>query len=765
MNYKNIIIIFLFLISIITIPSAYALIPNESMKIFAVSDNEAMVATLNVSIVEGTGKIFSSIDESLVGSATQESVKNAVKTTYDVVGNSIKNKYNFTIDIESSAYSIDGPSAGGAIALLMISMFEDVNLSQEIGMTGSITVDGLIGDVGGIYFKAKKAAEVGVKIFLIPAGNRKQIISEDGEIKDIDLVDYAYQNWGMKIVEVSDIKEVVKYSRMQFSDIDINATKPIIKDTFTPEKIKYSSAIKPMKSLVNKYIVDANTEINKIKYGMDSNSIKDLGILQSMLGIFDYAREGLDNSITYNENNFLYSSANSAFLTFLNITTVNEIIANPSVLSLNSTIFDLRVQNLENKINLTKNRLKLCSLDNFEWCIGAKQRLTWAEDKLEKIKSTNYSKPGSSLLKISDYSYAVGWVDIANDFLNIGITDSSLKFVESNHFKNLAQESIISVENELILLNSDLSNDEDFLRRLNAAKMNYKRGWYVTSLYDSATAMSVLVSDNESFQDLFNISSFEEKYDFLNKNLRSTSGLNSEKNVWSKLYFDHSIYYYTGYKYYKDKGNDIEADSYIRTANSIVNIAYYLYEVEEKVISYYDDADIQIIIEDLNNNSEVIVEDNLGNTSQNYNDASVYVYSKENSESNNLYLYVLVIGIFIILISFAIEFNSFRKNHTSQGLLKQISYLDEQLLEGKISPFTYNEMRSKYLNELNLIKEKENKKELQSKKIKATEISSQNLNISLEEKIIDKQIEELKKRKKELGRKNSKSKKKPSKKK
>jgi hypothetical protein len=125
----------------------------------------------------------------------------------------------------------------------------------------------------------------------------------------------------------------------------------------------------------------------------------------------------------------------------------------------------------------------------------------------------------------------------------------------------------------------------------------------------------------------------------------------------------------------------------------------------------------------------------------------------------------LVIGIFIILITFAIEFNNFRKKHTSQGLLKQISYLDEQLLEGKISPFTYKEMRSKYLEELNLIKEQENKKQLQTKKIKHEEISSQNLNISLEEKIIDKQIEELKKRKKELGKKSSKIKKKVSKKK
>jgi len=765
MNYKKILIIFLILVSIIGfLPFTSALIPNESMKIFAVSNNEAMAATLHISIVEGTGKIFSSIDESLVGSATQESVKNAVKTTYDIVGDKIKNKYNFTIDIESNAYSIDGPSAGGAIALLMISMFEDVNLSHEIGITGSITADGMIGDVGGIYFKAKKASEVGVKLFLIPAGNRKQVISEEGEIKDVDLVDYAYQNWDMKIVEVKNIKEVIKYSRMDFSEIDINATKPVTKDTFVPNKIKYSSAIKPMKSLVDKYIVDANTEINKIKYGMDNNSIKDFGILQSLLSVFDYARDGLESAITYNENNYLYSSANSAFITFVNITTVNEIIANPSVLSPNSTAFDLRVLDLEKKINLTKNRLKLCSLDNFEWCIGAKQRLTWAEDKLEKIKSTNYSLPGNSLLKVSDYSYAVGWVNIANDFLNIGITDSDLKFVESSHFRELAQESIISVENELILLNSDLSSDEDFLRRLNAAKMNFKRGWYVTSLYDSATAMSVLVSDNESFQDLFNISSFEEKYDFLNKNLRSTSGLNSEKNVWSKLYFDHSVYYYTGYQYYRDKGNEAEADSYLRTANSIVNIAYYLYEVEEKVIPYYDDADIQVIIEDLNNSSQTTIEDNLDYTSQNYNDPSVYVYSKEGKQDNS-YLYVLVIGIFIILITFAIEFNNFRKKHTSQGLLKQISYLDEQLLEGKISPFTYKEMRSKYLEELNLIKEQENKKQLQTKKIKHEEISSQNLNISLEEKIIDKQIEELKKRKKELGKKSSKIKKKVSKKK
>jgi len=741
MKYK---LLFLIFIIALLIPNTYALIPDASMKIFAVgSGDTAMDATLNISVVPGTGKIFSSIDEALVGNATQESVKNAVNVTNLIIGDEIKENYNFTIDIESTAYSIDGPSAGGAMALLMISMFKDNNLGSNISMTGSITIDGFIGDVGGIYQKTKKAAEVGINLFFVPTGNRTQVITEDGEIKQIDLITYAYDNWGMKIIEVSTIQDVIKYAEMEFESIDINAVAEETKVKFIPEKITNSIAINPMKELVSNYIEDAKQEMEIIKNNLNNNDvINDLSILQNMLNVINYADEALENSETYYSNNYLYSAANNVFITLVNITTVNEVINTPSLIAVDSTAFDLKINELESKINLIENRAKLCALDKLEWCVGAKQRMTWARDKLNKLTSHTY-QIGSGLDKITDYSYAMAWVNIANDFLDIGITDSELKFVEANYFKELAQEKIIAVENKLIITEPILAQDEDFQRRLNGAKYNFERGWYVTSLYDSASAMAVIVSKEQNADGIFDVVTYEEKYTKLLNRLRSVSMINSETNVWSKMYLDHSMYFYKSFEFYSEL-DDLKSISNLKTSNSILNISDQILLVENEVLNYYNSADIEILITESTPEEGEVIQTNQVNTNKD-SVQDIYVYSKSKKD---IYIYIIAIILFILIIAVIIEFEKSRSG-SKQKIQKQIAYIDEQLLEGKLSPFTYKEMRTKYLRELHAIKEQEKNKKLVE--VKSEHIHHHGLGTHAEKKIVEQQILELEKRHKELS--------------
>jgi len=707
---KNILVLsMLFLAIIIISPFSYALIEHGSMKIFAVSGTDsAMDATLNIEIHPGTGQILANID-SLVGNATQESQKNAVNATDKVIGDT-KTKYDYVFNIQSGAYSIDGPSAGAAMALLMVSMFKDKNIATDVSMTGTITQDGYVGDVGGIYQKSKKASEVGIKLFMIPQGNREQVVNINGEVQKIDLIDYAYKNWNMKIVEVHTLSDVLGYVSRDISSIDINALPPKDTTTFIPDSIEYSNALNPMRDLVDKYIKDSEAKLKEAKDNLNnSDLIKDPGIQENILLVMEGADEAIKNAKIYSEKNYLYSAANNSFVAIANITIVNEIISNPSILSDSSTVFDDRLKTLDDKIKLTENRSSLCSLDKIEWCIGAKQRLTWAKDKLNSLKTDTATDP---LTKISDYSYAISWVEISNDFLDIGITDSKYKFVESSKFKEEAQQRIIDVENKIVLSNTEISKDEDLKKRLNSAKINYQRGWYVTSMYDSTTAMAVLISKEDADNTLFNNSAFQTKYNKLITDLRSAKELNSEDHVWSKMYLDHAIYFYKSYEN-NLVTNPEQAGSDIQTSNSITNIALSLLEVEDEVIAYYNSADIEVVVVDTNTDISGTVNTNPDST--NPNNQPIYVYSKDKDTRSNTLLYVIAGGLFLIIVAVVIEVERLRKRNSKEFVQKQIANLDELLLEGKISAFTYKEMRAKHLEELRLIKEKEFKS--QNKKV------------------------------------------------
>lgn len=725
--------IFVFLLMIFLLPNVFSLIQDANMTIFAVSgENTAKQAKLNINIVDGSGKIFSSIDESIVGSSTQESFKNAVSVTQNIVGGNLKSKYNYTIDIESNSYSIDGPSAGGAMALLMISMFKDKPLSKDVSMTGTINLEGQIGNVGGIYQKTKKAGEIGIKLFFIPTGNRTQVITENGKLKQIDLVFYAYEKWGLKVIEVNKIQEALDYAFMDISSIDINNFTSQITDDFVYQTIENSQAVLPFKEVTLNQIQKAKDKLEITKNNLDSSDIKDTSILQSLFTTIFYSEELINVADKFYENNYLYSAANNAFLAYINVITVDEIINNPSLLSDSSIAFSLRLNNLDDKITLIENKTNECALENLEWCIGAKQRITWARDKLTQLKD---SPTQGGLFKIQDYAYAVSWAEIADDFLNIANTSSDIKFVESNHFKQKAQNNIISVENQLVLTSSEVANSEDLKRRLNAAKINYERGWYVTSLYDSASALAVIKTQIEKENLSQNV--FVLKYNDLYSKLKSSSSMSKKNNVWSKIFLDHATYYYNSYNEHKAKNDEKSVDD-MEVSNSILNFSLYLLDVENQVLDYYLNIDISTIIVDVPVGGVSIVDNDKKDSKQaSSTPQNVYVYSSDKKD-NTLYFLLFV----LVLIILIMEIRN-RDYYAERRLIKKINDLDLKLIAGRISPFAYKALKEEYMKKYEKIKNK-NSLSVDNKQVDKKLLE-------LETQLIDKQILELEEKKKSLS--------------
>lgn len=79
------------------------------------------------------------------------------------------------LHIPAGAIPKDGPSAGVAMFIALASLFTDRPVSNEVAMTGEISLRGLVLPVGGIKEKVLAAQRAGIKMVLLPARNQKDL--------------------------------------------------------------------------------------------------------------------------------------------------------------------------------------------------------------------------------------------------------------------------------------------------------------------------------------------------------------------------------------------------------------------------------------------------------------------------------------------------------------------------------------------------------------------------------------------------------------
>ncbi|MHB8986389.1 MAG: Lon family ATP-dependent protease [Eubacteriales bacterium] len=107
------------------------------------------------------------------GSMAKDSVFNAASVLRKLAGEDLTN-YDLHINIVGGG-RIDGPSAGLAIFLAVMSAIQGRPISQDIAVTGEVSIQGKVRAVGGILEKLYGARQAGIKTVLVPAENEKDI--------------------------------------------------------------------------------------------------------------------------------------------------------------------------------------------------------------------------------------------------------------------------------------------------------------------------------------------------------------------------------------------------------------------------------------------------------------------------------------------------------------------------------------------------------------------------------------------------------------
>ncbi|HMK78909.1 MAG TPA: endopeptidase La [Xanthobacteraceae bacterium] len=93
-------------------------------------------------------------------------------------------KTDVHIHVPAGATPKDGPSAGVAMFMALVSLMTDRTVRRDTAMTGEISLRGLVLPVGGIKEKVVAAARAGLKRVMLPARNRKDFEDIPDEVRE-----------------------------------------------------------------------------------------------------------------------------------------------------------------------------------------------------------------------------------------------------------------------------------------------------------------------------------------------------------------------------------------------------------------------------------------------------------------------------------------------------------------------------------------------------------------------------------------------------
>ena len=108
-------------------------------------------------------------------------------------------EHNIHIHVPEGAVPKDGPSAGITLTTALISAVTGKPVRRDVAMTGEVTLRGKVLPIGGLKEKTLAAHRAGIKTFILPKDNIKDIVDLPKKVRD-----------DLQLIPVSSMEEVLK---------------------------------------------------------------------------------------------------------------------------------------------------------------------------------------------------------------------------------------------------------------------------------------------------------------------------------------------------------------------------------------------------------------------------------------------------------------------------------------------------------------------------------------------------------------------------
>jgi len=481
---------------------------------------EGVLATLKVEIKEGTGHVY--VDTwPLTKIDTQVSARIAKTVACDLLYLDCS-EYDFYYTIRSDAQIVGGPSGGAAMTIATLASLLDLEIDNNVLITGTINPDGSIGPVGGILEKAKAASKKG-RIFLIPYGEdyveREKvkkisvgpITIEESEPERIKVSEYAKKHWNLSVIEIKTIQEAFKY----FTGYELKEPELEFRKTEKYQKV--------MKKLADELIERAEKLKEECESKLNNSKISYSFYNQ----ILEVCGSNLEDAMkNYDKENY-YSAASIAFSKAISYKYGIKLI---EFLESEDGKFYLR----DYLRSIEKNIFEI-NASNIELYAIIEERLAEVREKLDEGWKNYYNENYISSLNYASFAderlYTASlWMKYANEF------PSYIKN-ESKYLKEIAKEMLSEASALLTYSSLTTATQNMYIENaksiLDKARENYREGNYY------ATIISCLKSKANA--ELASEILFKDK-DYLIEihRKRALAKINNTNSVIGQSYFEYA---------------------------------------------------------------------------------------------------------------------------------------------------------------------------------------------------------------------------------
>lgn len=471
---------------------------NTTTKILGVmstdTGEEGITADLFVNVVNGTGKVFISTIP-LTEIDTQASARLAKEVACETL-NMECDGYDFFYEIYSEFPIVGGPSAGGAMAVATMAALEGIDIYENVYMTGTINPDGSIGSVGGILAKAEAAYKSGANFVLIPRGQTITYVEEtrtvtvgaitktETVIRPVNVVQYAKENWGLDVIEVSEVDSA--FEQMTGYEI-VKQTRPI-----TIATNDYYILTKKMSTGLLSYASEWLS--NATEYlGTKALAYSDAQKVQNLL---DQSQEYLSQAQQMNSIHQYYSSASYCVQSSILSKYAHKLVAYYSGDYSSREAIKLDIDRTMERASLLQNSTLFYSeidhIYDIELLIVSIDRLREAETIIENAYQSYYSRNYEDSLYYDAYSEvrlltAESWRGLLDEFSG----EMNLSFYVGK-LSSLARERLESARVSLTYASTVASGSllDSSQNHLSSADSAYNEEKFVYSIFGSLKSMA-----------------------------------------------------------------------------------------------------------------------------------------------------------------------------------------------------------------------------------------------------------------------------------
>lgn len=489
------------LCSILVTMASATVIGRASIKAPAVIvfNNTGSITTISLNLTTGNGTV-TFVGPSAVANSTLDSAITAARYASTYLGKNFSS-YNFIYTINDGGANVSGPSAGAALTLLAISAFNHVPIRNDITITGTISPNGSIGQIGGVIDKVSAASAAGLALAVVPS-------AESGSLEQ-GLYLIAQDEYHIPVVQASNISQALFYvTNPSFTGSNnstaINFSVVYNLTNLPTQQISClnNCITSPFSDLANVTITNTKSQIANLS----SNPSFDATAAQ--LAMID------NESSAIISRNYLYVGADVAFLDYLNAFYLSSYKLQRDAALGSMDSIQILCQ------NLTPPQLTMA---NYEYIIAAQMRQGWGNFTINSTIG-NFNATGATTDDIVSGMYTAGqakaWCNAAYFLYNYSyLASQAVAIPNSSALKSQA----------LSRLNKASSYPSMYLT---LAQESYKQSNYPVAIFDADYAY---VLSNST-------SRFSEPISTLD-NISISMAQNSTYGAWATEFAKESMFY------------------------------------------------------------------------------------------------------------------------------------------------------------------------------------------------------------------------------